>query len=127
MLPWFDRRSRTRTTRSWGENVRRTVDETQWYVQGAREALFALVNGERTLDARSWARLWGAMAEWLILGGVLVVPVAAVCAAIGAVAPGATPLRQHTGTIFAFAMLWFVSALLAVQFQRRRVHDRAVD
>jgi hypothetical protein len=39
--------------------------------------------------------------------------------------PGSTPFHQHTGSIFAFAILWFVAALLAAQFQRRRMDDRA--
>lgn len=89
------------------------------------EALSAWFTGERTMDARTLARRWVIVADWLILGGVLAVPVAAACAAIGAVVPGSTPIHRHTGSIFAVAMLWFLAALLAAQFQRRRLDDRA--
>lgn len=125
MLSWLDRRSTANIERSRRETLRAMADAGRWYAQSALEALGALLVGERTIDTRTVARMWNVLADWLILGGVLAVPVAAICAAIGAVMPGSTPFHRHTGGIFALAILWFVAALLATQFQRQRMNDRA--
>lgn len=67
------------------------------------------------------------IADWLMLGGVLVMPVAAVLAVVGAITPPRSAFHQHVGDVFAFAAVWFIAALFAAQFQRRRASDSALD
>ena len=130
MLSWLERRLGTHIGRLGWKSLRAQFEVGHWYTRSVLEALSALgavFLGERTVDAHTLARMWSKVADWLMLGGVLVVPLAAICATIGALVPGNTELHRHTGSIFAFAILWFVAALLAAQFQRRRANDRATD
>jgi hypothetical protein len=91
----------------------------------------ALACAGRALDMRMLAdvaaRAGETLAGWLILGGVLAMPVAAICAALGALLPSAVIVHQHAGAFFTFATVWFLVALLAAQFQRRRRDEPAAE
>lgn len=107
--------------------LRASVEAARYNMHGWLARLAAMLASERMIDARRLSRLWDALADWLILGGVLVVPVAAICFAVGAVLPGGAPFHRHTSGFFAFAMLWFITALMAAHIQRRRLDDHAAD
>ena len=91
----------------------------------ARTATSATDN--RRIGTELLPRVRGRLADWLMLGGVLVMPVAAAIAVVGAMTPPRTAFHQHIGDFFIFAAFWFVTALFAAQFQRRRADDSALD
>jgi hypothetical protein len=53
----------------------------------------------------------------IILGSVFVVPLACVLTIIGVLSPEHTPLRETSGQLFGFGLLWFVVAIFGAHLQ----------
>lgn len=70
-------------------------------------------------SSQGWRRALDGALGMLIMGGVVVVPVAAVIAVAGIWMPARTPLHQMAGQLFAFAITWFMLALFCAHFQPR--------
>lgn len=70
-------------------------------------------------SAQGWRRALDGALGILIMGGVLVVPVAAVVAVAGIWLPTRAPLHQMAGQLFGLAITWFMLALFCAHFQPR--------